>query len=101
MNFFKVTAIFLFLSVPYFSNADQALGYRTTGIGSLEKCKKLGVQLCDSEKVAIPAVIDSSDSSWAGTYHKTKKDGSSLCWTKIKKGAFVEETLSFDCQPIR
>ena len=82
------------------SIADQARGYVTAGVGSLEKCKKVVIQVCDSEKVSIPSTIDASSPSWTGVYHNTRKDGTSMCWFKVKNGAFSVETLSFQCNPV-
>jgi len=101
MKFYKINLLFFTILLTPYCYGDEAVGYRTTGVGSLEKCKKLGIQLCNSENVTIPTVIDSSSPSWVGIYHRTKKDGSSMCWVKLKNGGFVEETLSFVCQPIR
>ena len=92
-----ISVIFLSLS----SIADEARGYMTTGVGSLEKCKKIGIQICDSKDVAIPTSIDTYSPEWAGVYHNTRKDGTSMCWLKLKNELFNVETLSFKCVPIR
>lgn len=100
MKFILVTVLALLAFQIQNSYADQARGYLTTGVGSLEKCKKVVIQVCDSEKVSIPTTIDSSSPSWIGVYHNSRKDGTSMCWIKIKSSSFLVETLSFQCTPI-
>ena len=100
-KFLKIVVLVLSIFSSIYSNADEARGYMTTGVGSLEKCKKIGIQICDSKEVAIPTSIDSSAPEWIGVYHNTRKDGTSMCWLKLKNELFNVETLSFKCVPIR
>jgi hypothetical protein len=100
MKIYHLIALSMLAFECQISLADEAKGYVTTGVGSLQKCKKFGIQLCDSEKVSIPKSIDPSAPSWIGVYHNTRKDGTSMCWIKLKNGPFSVETLSFDCYPI-
>ena len=100
MKFIHVFTVAILIIYPQISFADVARGYITTGVGSLEKCKRVVIQVCDSEKISIPTSIDSSDPTWSGVYHNTRKDGTSMCWFKVKNGAFSVETLSFPCSPI-
>jgi len=100
MKKINVMGLIFFAFYSQISLADQARGYITTGVGSLEKCKKVVIQVCDSEKISIPTTIDASSPSWSGVYHKIKKDGTSMCWFKVKSSGFSEETLSFQCTPV-
>lgn len=100
MKFNRLIVLAILSFQIHISIADQARGYLTTGVGSLEKCKKVVIQVCDSEKVSIPTTIDPSAPSWIGVYHNTRKDGTSMCWIKLKNGPFSVETLSFQCNPV-
>ena len=97
----KLVIFFVFFSFFHSSHADTAYAYQTGGVGSLEKCKKVVISVCDSEQVSIPLLIDTSDPLWSTVYHRTKKDGSSMCWLKLKDNGFAKETLSFQCKPLR
>ena len=101
MQILKVCLLTITIFSSHSSIADEARGYMTTGVGSLEKCKKFAIQICDSKDIPIPESIDSSSPQWIGVYHNTRKDGTSMCWLKLKNEMFAAETLSFKCIPIR
>jgi hypothetical protein len=52
MKFNRIIVLAILSFQSQISIADQARGYLTTGVGSLEKCKKVVIQVCDSEKVS-------------------------------------------------
>ena len=78
----------------------EARAYYTSGVGSLEKCKSVGIQICNSENIPIPKYIMTDIPPWWSIYHRLRKDGTSMCWLKIKEGGLTKETLSFICTPV-
>jgi len=80
--------------------AAEARAYTTSGVGNLEKCKSIGIQICNSENITIPKYITTDVPPWSSAYHRPRKDGTNMCWLKVKEGGFTKETLSFTCTPI-
>jgi hypothetical protein len=79
----------------------EARAYISSVIGSLEKCKSIGIQICYSENISIPKYIVTDMPPWWSIYHRARKDGTIMCWLKVKEGGFAKETLSFTCTPIQ
>ena len=100
--FFKALKIIVICTLHHGQvYAEEASAYHTNGIGSLEKCKVLVIQVCNSENVAIPNYIETNTPPWRKVYHEKRKDGTNMCWLKLKDGGLTKETLSFACIPAR
>ena len=94
-----VVLIFL-LSFPKLVQSDQVQIYRTLGSGKIETCKGIGFEVCSSEEITLPKLIDQAKSPLNGIRHEKKRDYT-MCYMDLEQGIWTKKFLLFRCIPVR
>ncbi len=88
------------LVISFVSGGESWRIYRTTGVGKVQLCKGIGIEMCDYEPAEIPKVIDQLFGGW-NIWHEAKRGDRYMCYQLLEPGIWTKELLMFECTPVQ